>query len=249
MRALLLPLCLAVAAAAAAPAYKGFVYASFSRGGFSSNASDASLDDVAATRVEVIELMATYYVANSVNATAIAPSAYSPSDADVLHAVAAARARGLRVAFKPHVDCLDGVWRAFIGTGFTTAAQWADWFSNYTAFLLHFAGLARSAGGDLVGFNVGTELDGTHAHAAEWRAVIDAVRGALPGVPLWLGPNWNWKGAPGYTLVSFWDALDYLGVDMCARAAARAAPRTRRPRARIWARHVRAQVRATRDAQ
>jgi hypothetical protein len=169
--------------------------------------------------------MFTYYVSNSVNATRIFAARNSPSDADVLHALASARARGLAVAIKLQIDCKDGIWRANIGTHFTEEQQWADWFGNYTAALLHAADLAKQAGpGVLAGFNVGTELDGTHGREAEWRAVIAAVRSALPGVPLWLGPNWEWKNAPGYTWVSFFDALDFLGVDMYAPLASHPDP-------------------------
>ena len=59
---------------------------------------------------------------------------------------------------------------------------------------------------------------------SQWRAVITAVRVVLPGVPLWLGPNWSWRGSPGYEFVRFWDALDFLGVDMYAPLAAHPDP-------------------------
>ena len=152
---------------------------------------------------------------SSVNATTVHATPNTPTDAALRHAVASARAAGLQVAFKPHVDCLDGVWRANIGTHYTTTAQWAAWWQSYTAYMLRAAALARDVGG-VVGFNVGTELDGTHSHEAEWRALIAQVRAVLPGVPLWLGPNWSWQGVPGYTLVKFFDALDFIGVDMYA---------------------------------
>ena len=213
------------AAAVSASPMRGFVYTSYSAGGFSTDASALSLRQAAATGVRVIELMATYYVDNTVNATRIsADAAASPTDADIARALADASAANLQVAFKPHIDSRDGVWRANIGTGFVSEAQWADFFSNYTTFLCHFARLAAAAPQPVVGFNVGTELDGTHGREADWRAVIAAVRAILPGVPLWLGPNWEWQGAPGYTWVRFFDALDYLGVDMYAPLASHADP-------------------------
>lgn len=212
-----------IATESGAVPFHGFVYTSYSAGGFSKNASTVSLQEVAATGVRVIELMATYYVANTVNATLISPDAVaSPTDADVRRALTDAKLAGLAVAMKPHIDSHDGIWRANIGTAFTTESQWASWFSNYTAFICHFASLA--AGQGIVGFNVGTELDGTHHRESEWRAVIAAVRTILPGVPLWLGPNWEWNKQPGYQLVNFWDALDFLGVDMYAPLASHADP-------------------------
>ena len=200
-----------------APSFReGFCYTTYSEGAFSSNASRAALSLLASPSVGVrsVEIMATQFVANSVNATFIHPTGASPSDADVVAAIRDALSAGLTPILKPHIDCLDGVWRANIGTGFTSEAQWGAWFSNYTAFITHFAGLA-AAHGATAAFNVGTELDGTHHREADWRGVIAAVRAVLPPpTKLWLGPNWEWKSVPGYQLVGFWDALDFLGVDM-----------------------------------
>jgi len=58
-------------------------------------------------------------------------------------------------------------------------------------------------------FNIGTELDATYGHEAEWRAVIAAVRAVAPNTKLFYGCNWY----PNVTAVNFWDALDYIGVD------------------------------------
>jgi hypothetical protein len=210
-----LELLLLAAISTARARFDGFVLTSYSEGGYSTPAAAQAVANAAATNIKVVEIMATWYVENVVNSTTISSRAsLSPSDADVLAAIDNAHRNGMQVALKPHIDSLDGMWRANIGTHFSTDAQWSAFFESYTAFLLHFAALARSR--SVVLFNVGTELDGTHGHASEWRAVIAAVRGALPGAILWLGPNWEWKGSPGYQLVLFWDALDFIGVDMYA---------------------------------
>ena len=117
-------------------------------------------------------------------------AAATPTDADVVHVVKQILARGMRAVLKPQVDSKDGVWRGEIT--FNTSAEWTMWFGNYTAFITHYAALAESAGAAY--FNVGTELDATEGQAAEWRAVIAAVRGAFSG-PLWYGANWS----PGVT--------------------------------------------------
>jgi hypothetical protein len=44
----------------------------------------------------------------------------TPTDDAVRHAIATAKAAGMAVALKPHVDSLDGVWRGEIGTKYTT---------------------------------------------------------------------------------------------------------------------------------
>jgi hypothetical protein len=185
-----------------------------------------------------VEIMMTQYV-DTIADTLIHPVApKTPTDDAVRHAIATAQAAGMAVALKPHVDSLDGVWRGEIGTKYTTrehgstgmewgrtrqrprhlrriralpplcaAQQWADWFSNYTAFVTHYAALAQDAG--VAYFNVGTELDSTESHAAEWRAVIAAARAQFTAGPMWYGCSWS----PGPYAVSWWDALDFIGVD------------------------------------
>lgn len=211
----------AMSAASAKHLFEGFVLTSYRKGEYVQSSTAQVAAQMAQTGVRAVEVMFTYYVQNSVNSTQIfADPEQSPSDDDVLNAIAQVHKAGMAVTMKPHIDCKDGVWRANIGTKFTSAQQWSDWFANYTAFVLHAADLAILSGVPIAGFNVGTELDGTHAHATEWRAVIAAVRSRLgPSVPLWLGPNWGWDSVPGYQLVTFWDALDYLGVDMYAPLA------------------------------
>jgi len=127
--------------AALPPFRQGFSYVTYSAGSFSQPSSTKSLSLMASPSVGIraVEIMATYFVANSANATAIHPTASSPTDADVAAAIRDALAAGLTPVLKPHIDCLDGVWRANIGTKFTTEAQWTAWFSNYTAFITHCA--------------------------------------------------------------------------------------------------------------
>lgn len=89
---------------------RGFVYSSWAANGYSTNASDAIVLQMPTLGIQVIELMWTFYVDNSVNATDVHPTSNTPTDDALRHAVAAAHAAGMSVAFKPHVDCLDGVW-------------------------------------------------------------------------------------------------------------------------------------------
>jgi len=214
MRGIIILIVFAALAVASSDPIKGFVLTSYAPGEYSSPKSSAAVQAMAATGIQAVEIMATWFVDNSVNSTRIYSSpSRSPTDADVLKAVADAHGKGLVVYLKPHIDCLDGVWRANIGTQYTSEEQWADFFSNYTSFVQHFVQLAKE-GGVTGGFNVATELDGTWAREKEWRAIIAGVRSTLPGVPLWVGPNWEWERDPGYTFVKFWDALDYLAVDM-----------------------------------
>jgi hypothetical protein len=193
---------------------KGFVYTSWCLPICWENATE----DTARMRglgVEVVEIMFAWYVLNTSTSTKVYPCNNSPKDADLIRVIDAVHAAGMEVALKPSLDVEDGTWCAFVGTNYTTEQQWDDWFGNYTAFVVHFAQLGRSKG--IVGFNVGTELEGTHLQEARWRKLINATRVVLgTSVKMWLGANWEWEGVPGYKRINFWDALDYYGVDMYA---------------------------------
>lgn len=54
---------------------------------------------------------------------------------------------------------------------------------------------------------VGVELDGTRHREAEWRETIRQVRSLYRG-PLTYATNWNSE-----LDITWWDALDYVGVD------------------------------------
>ena len=54
---------------------------------------------------------------------------------------------------------------------------------------------------------VGTELAGTSSNTAKWREVIDGVRAKYKG-KITYAANYD-----EYEKISFWDALDYIGID------------------------------------
>jgi hypothetical protein len=113
-----------------------------------------------------------------------------------------AHARGQKVMLVPHL--------AHWGSGFTWRGdiRFEDpqarsrFFYEYGQWLV---ALARAAP-DADAFVVGSELDGTIVHEAEWRAVIAAVRAVYPG-PITYAANWDRADE-----VPFWDAVDAIGI-------------------------------------
>jgi hypothetical protein len=197
---------------------KGFVLTTYSEGVYSNPLTLTNLLEYANSGATHIEIMWTWFVDNSVNSTKIYPiSGRSPNQQDIISAITFAQSVGLTVALKPHIDCNDGIWRANIGTKYQTEQQWVDFFSNYSAFMKFTTDVAASTNVNIV--NIGTELDGSFVREQNWRAIIAQVRQALPQAVLFVGPNWSWtpvnttKSYPGYQLVKFWDALDFIGVD------------------------------------
>jgi hypothetical protein len=122
------------------------------------------------------------------------------NDEAVCEAAAHASARGLRVWLKPHLWA-----RGWVGDLEFGASDWPRFFSAYRAFLLHYALLADRE--RLDGLTVGHELASTSRRFPDrWRALIGDVRRVYRG-SLTYDANWDEAGS-----VSFWDALDVIGV-------------------------------------
>lgn len=185
---------------------KGISYATWWPGNYSTPDADLSLAWLADTGATWVSVIVTQYQDN-VDSTAIAPTEGTPTDADVVHAIAAAHDLGLKVMLKPHVDLWADPdhWRGQIGENFD-AAQWNDWFASYQTFINHYATLAEANGVEQ--FAVGVELSGTEAREADWRTTIDGVRARFDG-PLTYAANHSGDE----TSLTWWDAVDFIGVD------------------------------------
>lgn len=203
-------LCAAPAGAGSPPFQKGVALGGWWRDDYAAASLGAQLDVLRAGGVEWVQLTARWFQATR-DATAIEPHPdRSPTDASLRAAIRAARARGLRVFLKPQLDLLGPGWRGEIRCDDERA--WARWFASYRRFLLHYAAIAREERVELLA--VGVELDGTRHREREWRALIEATRGAYPG-SLVYAANWGREED-----IRFWDALDFLGVDQYAPLAA-----------------------------
>jgi hypothetical protein len=109
---------------------------------------------------------------------------------------------GLKIMIKPHIAYWGSPfsWRGEIS--FQTDAQWRRFFETYEGWITFVARLTRDADA----FVVGTELDRTVHREEEWRRIIHAVRRNTTA-PLTYSAGWD-----RFEQVSFWDALDAIGV-------------------------------------
>ena len=129
---------------------------------------------------------------------------FSESDSGIVALAAMAHARGLRIALKPQLWMGNGRSLHEIDPG--SAAGWDAWFASYERFLVHYARLAARTQADLL--CVGAELHrSVQARPQDWRRLIAQARREYPG-PMTYGANWSGE----VTDVSFWDALDFVGV-------------------------------------
>jgi len=184
---------------------EGIAYASWWPGEYLHPDADLALTHVADTGANWISLLVTQYQDN-VSSTTICSTTGTPTDADLIHVIAQAHSLGLKVMLKPHVDLANDPthWRGQIGQGFTDS-EWNAWFSSYQDFINHYAQLAQTYGADQ--FCVGTELSASESRTTNWRAVITGVRGYYSG-PLTYAANHGDE-----TGLTWWDAIDIIGVD------------------------------------
>jgi glycosyl hydrolase family 113 len=189
--------------------FRAMAHVSWWHDGYQQAAATDARRALAATRSNWGAVLVTWYMDRR-DSILIAPDdQQTPTDAAVVAAIRDLHALGLKVMLKPHVDVKDGSWRGTIRPSDTSA-----WFSSYDAFVSRYARMAQTQGVEL--FDVGTELVtlSDFHFASDWGTVIGHVRGVYAG-PLTYGANANSAGDE-FTSVSFWDRLDYAGLDVYA---------------------------------
>ena len=115
-----------------------------------------------------------------------------------------ARERGLSVMLIPHIAYWGTkfLWRGEIN--FQTNEEWDRFFGDYQTWIVQMARVAEAHGAGT--FCIGLEFTYAQKFDARWRQIIAAVRQVYHG-KLTYGGNWD-----NFQEVTFWDALDYIGV-------------------------------------
>jgi hypothetical protein len=101
----------------------------------------------------------------------------------------------------------------YIGRAYTNEIQWQEWFTSYREFINYYADFSQKNRVDL--FVIGDELGTTTPREADWRRVINEVRQRYQG-PLTYSSLPSNGGSPPLgddQRITWWDALDYIGVD------------------------------------
>src|SRR6266567_6527935 len=209
-------------------AYRGFDYVSYYNGGYENADSLASL---AASGANAAGLNLEYGI-NVNNSTVYADANYTDSLTALGNTITEARSLGLTVMVKPLIDFLDpskigsnsvGDWRAYYNP-----ANPAAFFASYKSMIVAEAQVAQAHGATVL--SLGTELDQLTGpqYLSYWTDIISSVRAAFSG-KLTYSADWNddtspWQGHNGLTAgtgnlatqVSFWNYLDYVGLDVYA---------------------------------
>jgi len=185
--------------------YYGFNYASWWQGTFASPDSTTAIRQMAGTGANTISISPTQFLGSRTGDT-IAPNQQTETDANLLKAIAEAKAAGMAVVLKPHIDVAD--WSA--SRTDIQASNPAAFFASYKSFVVHYAQMAQKAGVEI--FAVGTELSKMTApvHTPYWNDIIAAVRQVYTG-KLTYAANYGEEKQ-----VQFWDRLDFIGTDLYA---------------------------------
>ena len=121
---------------------------------------------------------------------------------------------GLKVMLKPQV-WVGGGWIG--GLDFETDADWKKWENDYENYILPFAKIADSLNVELV--CIGTEVKlSAIKRPAFWRSLIAKTRNMYKG-KLVYAANWD-----EYNLVTFWNDLDFIGIDAYFSLVPKATP-------------------------
>ena len=114
-----------------------------------------------------------------------------------------AHANDLMVMLKPQVY-IPGSWPG--GMTYKSEAEWQQWEADYDRYILAFAKIAADQNVAL--FCIGTEFKQSSIGRPEyWESLIAKIRNIYSG-KLTYAANWD-----EYKQITFWDKLDFIGVD------------------------------------
>jgi hypothetical protein len=121
----------------------------------------------------------------------------------LIKSIQLARKEHLAILLKPQL----WAYNQWIGDlEFDNEVDWLRFEKNYRNYILPMAKLADSMQVEL--FAIGTEVKLSAIERPQfWRALINEIRAIYSG-KLVYASNWD-----SYSLVTFWDALDYVGID------------------------------------
>ena len=142
------------------------------------------------------------------------------TDEQIESIIQKARARGMKIMLKPHVDPIDWSPQQPKGRGDIQPRDWNTWYSNYTDYILRYAKLAEKNKVEI--YVIGTEIDPAamegHPYGPAgggqtnyFRNLISEVRkvysGKLTYSAACFGECWSVRN------VKFWGDLDYIGFE------------------------------------
>lgn len=182
---------------------KGFNFVSWKRTEYGSEQAQISFDTMATSGANWVSIVVTLYQRNLNDTLIIEDINRTPSIYSISQIIQYAHSKNFGVMLKIHVDVYDGTPRTKIKPVDVEA-----WFRNYSRYLLNYARISEMLGVEM--FCVGTELASLSGERKFWADLIDSVRKIYNGKIIYAS-NFD-----EYRNVSFWDKVDYVGIDFFA---------------------------------
>ena len=160
------------------------------------------IDEIAATGANTVCMSVAGYQENCSSTSIFVESRKVCPDKRITALIDYAHGKGLRVVLMPIVlleNPGDGQWRGKIDP-----KNWADWWQDYTNFVMHYVWLAAGAKAEM--FIIGSELVSTEDQTDQWRAIIARIRRHYSGL-LCYSANWD-----HYEGIKWWADLDVIGM-------------------------------------
>ncbi len=124
--------------------------------------------------------------------------------AGIIQLATHARSLSLSIMIKPHLWVMGDGWPGDFEM--STDEQWLTWESSYEEYVLSYAALADSLHAEI--YCLGTEIRHSVVQRPQfWKNLIKKVRRIYKG-KITYAANWD-----NYHKISFWDKLDYIGID------------------------------------
>jgi len=130
---------------------------------------------------------------------------HTVSDDELIKMIDYLHDKGVQVALKPTVNCMDGTWRAhisFFDEDVVCEPKWSNWFASYSAFQCHYARIAKTTNCEM--FVAGCEMVMSEHREKEWRQVISDIRGCYDGPVSYNTDKYQ------EDKVTWWDAVDII---------------------------------------
>lgn len=205
---------------------KGVCYGSWEEGHYQTSDANISLNNLAKTKTNYVGLVVTWYMdhpqSNLIfadNSTEDGDKKWTPTDADIRHAIREIHQRKMKVMLKMHLN----VKRPKEEASFHWNPVWAGevepvnpekWFDQYKAFALHYAKIAQEEkvellcwGTELISMTSNPKEKPGQDYTKEWRNLIEKIRQNYSG-KLTFSADFYWE----YEKIAFWDLLDYAGL-------------------------------------
>jgi hypothetical protein len=121
-----------------------------------------------------------------------------------IETIIAAKKLGLKVMMKPHIWVMGQGWAG--AYDMQNETDWVKWEKAYSKYIMRFAEISDSLNVEII--CIGTEFKNAVKKRPQfWATLIDQVRKSYHGKVTYAA-NWD-----NYDNVTFWNKLDYIGID------------------------------------